>query len=582
MSPLDQILVQRSFSRKKKQSDLASPSTGLCALYVRVSTADQGERYSPASQLKRLREKAARDGKAVRDDLVFTDHHSGKRADRPAFERMREAVKNRLVDVVYVYDVSRFARNVGDAISLEKEFKRVGVRLDFVEMPHEDSPTGRFTFTQMAAVAELMGEKIIADCTRGALQKLERGKLDHGVAPFGLKYDPARENFVADPEQVAHAQQIFSWRGIDQWPIAKIIRTLHERGIRSKEGTLWSCSTLYRMIKNPTYMGKHVRRGIIIPCEAIVSEELWQAAQFTNKTYACYTGRPSKDQYLVRGFAFCARPGCVDKQGHPRRLIVEYSRGLRYYHCGNVTYHPRERHCYASPITVSTLDDVVWSEVWTMLSDPALLEKIGNAYLKQQRPGEQEDRASILQQEMRKLAGKCERLAQMMEDGVGNYGDNLHKVRSCEARMREIEIELANSKRLVRMPPLRMIERYTERIRDNYPTEFKARRDILEGILDLRVMYYDRDLEITGRVPISVRSEKNYSDGSTHRTCGVGLDGDGRRRCDRCGTAAAERVGHRRGEYRLGRVLHGGRLWPGPAARARYPRIAGVRRGQDR
>jgi type 1 glutamine amidotransferase len=71
----------------------ASPGTGVCALYLRVSTADQGERCSLASQLRHLREKATRKGKQVREDYIFTDKHTGKLAARPEFDRMRALVR---------------------------------------------------------------------------------------------------------------------------------------------------------------------------------------------------------------------------------------------------------------------------------------------------------------------------------------------------------------------------------------------------------------------------------------------------------------------------------------------------------
>jgi hypothetical protein len=65
-----------------------------CALYLRVSTTDQGERYSLPSQLKALREKAAREGYTVREDHLFVDKHTGKVATRPAFDRMNALVKS--------------------------------------------------------------------------------------------------------------------------------------------------------------------------------------------------------------------------------------------------------------------------------------------------------------------------------------------------------------------------------------------------------------------------------------------------------------------------------------------------------
>ena len=55
--------------------------------------------------------------------------------------------------------MDRFARRTEDALRLSREYKHYGVKLDFVESYFEDTPVGRFTFTQLAAFAELWGEE---------------------------------------------------------------------------------------------------------------------------------------------------------------------------------------------------------------------------------------------------------------------------------------------------------------------------------------------------------------------------------------------------------------------------------------
>ena len=120
---------------------------GYAALYVRVSTTDQGERYSPSTQLRQLLLKAARDGYRVRREHIFIDTHTGKIANRPAFDAMKALVKRGGVKAVLIYNVDRLARKTLDALTLATEFKRHSAKLDFVETPYEDSAYGQFTFT---------------------------------------------------------------------------------------------------------------------------------------------------------------------------------------------------------------------------------------------------------------------------------------------------------------------------------------------------------------------------------------------------------------------------------------------------
>ena len=126
------IAYHQRHSRSRKNASTASHvSTGFVGLYIRVSTVDQAERYSPASQLKRLREKAAREGRHIREEDIFTDYHTGKQESRPGFDRLKERVKSGAIDSVYVYDVSRFARRTLDALKVWSEFRKYGVSLDF-------------------------------------------------------------------------------------------------------------------------------------------------------------------------------------------------------------------------------------------------------------------------------------------------------------------------------------------------------------------------------------------------------------------------------------------------------------------
>src|SRR5262245_30006399 len=126
------------------------------ALYIRVSTADQGERYSVPSQKAKLLDKARLDGYEVRPEHIFIDKHTGKETARPEFEKLRALVKTGAVQAVFALGVDRLARKVVDAAIVAGEFKRYGATLDFVEMKNDDSPEGRFTFNMLASVAEYM------------------------------------------------------------------------------------------------------------------------------------------------------------------------------------------------------------------------------------------------------------------------------------------------------------------------------------------------------------------------------------------------------------------------------------------
>jgi len=539
-------MASSNVNSDKRPQARSKPETGYCALYIRVSTADQGERYSLPSQLKGLREKAFREGKQVREDWIFVDTHTGKSASRPDFDRLKALVRNGGPDAVYIYDVSRFARKTMDALWLAAEFKRYGVKLDFVEMPFEDTPTGRLTFTQMAAVAEFLGEKIIEDSKRGAREKLESGKLTHGSACYGYRYidkhqpDGSKlvinegDSSVPGLSMVQVVRDVYAWRRA-KTATYRIVKMLNERGILSagywgKGGKWvppgpWSRQTVLQMLRNPTYKGQHHRSGIVVPCPAIIDEELWDAVQRVNEQCRQqHTGRPSKNRYLLRGFLFCAKctRRCITSPG-------KQASGNRYpyYRCGNIEYKPYRRRCHAPMVYMDVIENAAWSAIWALLKDPALLLKMAHAYYEAIGKPE-DDSITALQRELERLTAKVGTTREMIQDNLMPYAKGKADIRTCEQRIRQIHAELVAAGRVVSLPPLRAAEAALREITTGpEPTAYERRRNILEGILDLRMTYYDGDLEIEGKVTIPAPATASTSSGEKKCNRGLGADTEG-------------------------------------------------------
>jgi site-specific DNA recombinase len=75
------------------------------ALYGRVSTEDQAERFGLASQVSELQALARQRGYTIPAGGEFIDDGaSGADLDRPALTRLREAIRRRLFDVVLIHD----------------------------------------------------------------------------------------------------------------------------------------------------------------------------------------------------------------------------------------------------------------------------------------------------------------------------------------------------------------------------------------------------------------------------------------------------------------------------------------------
>src|SRR5882724_1735206 len=97
------------------------------AIYARVSSEQQAEAHTVASQVAALRERVAADGLTVSEAMQFLDEgYSGATLVRPALERLRDVVAASSVDRLSVHSPDRLARKYAYQVLLVDEFRRAG------------------------------------------------------------------------------------------------------------------------------------------------------------------------------------------------------------------------------------------------------------------------------------------------------------------------------------------------------------------------------------------------------------------------------------------------------------------------
>jgi len=140
----------------------ATPPGGLqvrAALYARVSTEEQAERYGLASQVTELRELATRKGYEIVAELS-DDGVSGATLDRPALTRLRDQVRAGAYQAVLAHAPDRLSRNLAHQLLLLEEFKKADCAVVFLTTPTEDTAEGRLLLNVSGVVAEFEREKI--------------------------------------------------------------------------------------------------------------------------------------------------------------------------------------------------------------------------------------------------------------------------------------------------------------------------------------------------------------------------------------------------------------------------------------
>ncbi len=142
------------------------------AVYARVSTSEQHHEM----QLDGLREFARNRGWTIVAEYIDVGV-SGAKDRRPKLDELMRDARRRKFSVVACWKFDRFARSVKHLVTALDEFNSLGI--DFVSL-HDaidtSTPTGRFTFSIIAAVAELERELIRSRVKAGLDAARRRGR----------------------------------------------------------------------------------------------------------------------------------------------------------------------------------------------------------------------------------------------------------------------------------------------------------------------------------------------------------------------------------------------------------------------
>lgn len=399
------------------------------ALYARVSSEQQAEAHTVASQVAALRERVAADGLTVSEAMQFLDEgDSGATLVRPALERLRDVIAAGSVDRLYVHSPDRLARKYAYQVLLVDEFRRAGVEVIFLNRALGQSPEDALLLQVQGMIAEYERAKIIARHRRGKRHAAHVGAVNVlSGAPYGYRYVPKYEGggqarYEIIPDEARVVRQVFTWVGGDRLTIGAVCRRLTQAGERTRTGKpVWDRSVVWGILKNPAYQGAAAfgktrleplrprlraprprpvqpRRAvsvrdvppedwITIPVPALVEPEGFAAVQEQlqeNKRHARQSRRGAL--YLLQGllqgqhcgYAFYGkRLSPSARKGKPRTYAYYRCLGTDAYRFGG------ERLCHNTQVRTDLLDLAVWQEVCTLLTHP---ERLAEEYQRRLQP----------------------------------------------------------------------------------------------------------------------------------------------------------------------------------------------------
>ena len=188
------------------------------AIYARVSSKQQADTNTIASQIEALKARVLADGLRLETELCFIDEgYSGGTLLRPALERLRDQAAAGAFDRMYVHSPDRLSRSYPYQVLLVEELQRHGVEIVFLNHDIGRSPEENLLLQVQGMMAEYERAKILERSRRGKRHAAKAGIVNVLCgAPYGYRYIGKYEGGGQARYEVIEAQaevvrQIFSW-----------------------------------------------------------------------------------------------------------------------------------------------------------------------------------------------------------------------------------------------------------------------------------------------------------------------------------------------------------------------------------
>jgi site-specific DNA recombinase len=382
------------------------------ALYARVSTAQQEEQGTIASQVTTLKERIAQDNCHLDPAHEFSDDGvSGAYLARSGLDRLRDQASEGEFEVLYMLSPDRLARRYAHQCVVLEELARWGVEVVFLNQPViGDSPEDRLMVQILGVLAEYERELIRDRLRRGKLYKARQGQVLTTKPAYGYRYIPLDQpgggRWEINESEAVMVRNMFRWCAEEQLSLMAICRRLNgeEAGfepVKPRKAQRWLPNTANRILRREAYTGImyynrlrkdpsrtigqpkqqgrglrkancHIARSreewIPINVPQIVAKTTWdqvQAQLDMNKKYASRNNK--RNFYLLSGLLVCGECG--------RTLAGRtYANGTVRYFCTNQgANRSLAEPCSSAPLDGKTIEPLIWKAVAELLANPQLI-----------------------------------------------------------------------------------------------------------------------------------------------------------------------------------------------------------------
>ena len=540
----------------------------MAAIYARVSSEQQREENTIASQTASLIEFATSHDLEVPKEWVFEDEgYSGAILERPGLECVRDLAAEGQIQVVLAYSPDRLSRKYAYQILLIEEFARQGVETMFVKSPQGDSAEDQLLVQFQGMIAEYERAQILERSRRGKRHRAQAGEVSVlSGAPYGYRYirktDEAPAAYVVEEAEAQVVRRVYEMYTVEGLSMGEITRRLNTEAVPTRKASRWERSVVWAMLRNPAYRGiacfgktrisartrvmrPQRRRGVTmpgttasherpraewmeIPVPALVTEESFARAQEQLQQNKIRSRRRTIAPSVVQGLVSCAKCGYALS----RSSTQTSARKIHYYKCiGSDSWRK-----LGGPVCDNSrfvrqelLDQIVWAEVIRLLEEPALIQQELDRRLAAARSSDPtKKREQSLQRELTQVGKGMERLLNAYQEellSIEQLRDRMPGLRQRQQTLRA-ELQAIADQANDRTVFLRLAETLTAflaRLRSAAETLSVIERQRIVRLLVKEVLVGEDTITIRHSIPIPSGPPQNggseSADGQNYLLC---------------------------------------------------------------